>query len=513
MRSRFLLLLLSWFAPNFSDGARIAPYDQTSSGPVQAVNLAGWLVTEGWITPKLFENIPVNWDLLDGANIQLQSVVTGNSYLCAVNGGGSRVIASQTPTSTCQTFILWRITETTFQFRTLNRQFVGLDDHGKLTATSVTSDDYVSSHTFEIVRNKDGGNLTRVRAPNGSFLQVNSDTSVSADYPEKTNWGDDDPSVFMMAIVGTHQGEYQVTNGYVPDKAASVLKDHWNSFIVEDDFKFIAENGLTAVRIPIGWWIRFDQNPPRPFVAGSLQALDNAFSWAEKYNLKVIIDLHAAPGSQNGEGHSGTRDGLLSWGQTDDTIDQTIAVIDFVASRYAKRSGLYAIELLNEPLAPEVQLDRLKKYYRAGYETVRKYSEDAFVIMSNRLEIEDPKELIQFASGFSRSVVDVHYTNYFSTNYIDFTGMSVQQNIDFVTHDRASALTSLMVSNGPLIFVGAWTDEMRVVNASKLDYQRFGSAQINVYGMATFGWSYWTLKSHINKWSLEWMIKNGYISL
>ncbi|PKU83906.1 hypothetical protein MA16_Dca006381 [Dendrobium catenatum] len=484
------------------------PTPEYSPDPIKAVNLGGWLVAEGWITPDLFDNIPVNKDLLDGTQIQVKSV-TQNNYLSAQNGGGSTIIANQPSASTWETFKLWRITETTFQFRVLNWQFFGIDDNGNLVATSTSSDDSDSSHTFFIVRKDDEPNRIRIKAPNGSFLQVNSDATVTADYTENTNWGDDDPSVFIVTNVYQLKGEFQVTNGYGPNISSSVMTKHWNSFIVEDDFKFLSDNGLNAVRIPVGWWIRFDQNPPRPFVGGSLQVLDNAFSWAEKYNIKVIIDIHAMPSSQNGWEHSGTRDGLQSWGQTDDSIDQSVVVVDFLASRYANKPSLYAIELINEPLAPGVDLDSLKKYYKAGYDTVRKYS-NVFVIMSNRLSISDPTELIQFASSFSGSVVDVHYYNLFSNI---FEGMSVQQNIDYIYNNRASTLSSLMVSNGPLIFVGEWVDDMDVNNASKDDYQRFGSAQLDVYGRATFGWSYWTLKAAQNEWSLEWMITNGYINV
>lgn len=60
-----------------------------------------------------------------------------------------------------------------------------------------------------------------------------------------------------------------------------IFQEHWNTYIVEDDFKFIKKNGLNAVRIPVGWWIASDPNPPKPYVGGSLQALDKAFSWAE----------------------------------------------------------------------------------------------------------------------------------------------------------------------------------------------------------------------------------------
>lgn len=59
------------------------------------------------------------------------------------------------------------------------------------------------------------------------------------------------------------------------------LQEHWNNFVTEQDFRFMSANGLNAVRIPVGWWIAYDPNPPKPFVGGSLQALDNAFNWAQ----------------------------------------------------------------------------------------------------------------------------------------------------------------------------------------------------------------------------------------
>lgn len=54
-----------------------------------------------------------------------------------------------------------------------------------------------------------------------------------------------------------------------------------------------------------------------------------------KYKLGVIIDLHAAPGSQNGYEHSASRDGSQEWGTTDAIIAQTVQVIEFLASRSA----------------------------------------------------------------------------------------------------------------------------------------------------------------------------------
>ena len=50
--------------------------------------------------------------------------------------------------------------------------------------------------------------------------------------------------------------------------------------------------------------------------------------------MKIIIDLHAVPGSQKGWEHSGTRDGCRGWGKTDQSIQETVAVIEFLTARY-----------------------------------------------------------------------------------------------------------------------------------------------------------------------------------
>lgn len=52
-----------------------------------------------------------------------------------------------------------------------------------------------------------------------------------------------------------------------------------------------------------------------------------------KYGIKVIVDLHAVQGSQNGNAHSSSRDGYLEWG--DSYIQDTVDVIDFLAKRFS----------------------------------------------------------------------------------------------------------------------------------------------------------------------------------
>ncbi|XP_027090158.1 probable glucan 1,3-beta-glucosidase A [Coffea arabica] len=500
----FFILLSCFFS--ISNG-RVPP----AEFPVKAVNLGGWLVTEGWIKPSLFDGIH-NKDLLDGTGIQFKSAKSGK-YLSAETfkiGGSAKIVAKKTSAAEWETFKLWRVDSSNYSFRAANTQFVALGLDGKQFQSLITvAKDPTIRETFEIIRKADDLNRVRIKGLNGFFWQVKSEGVVTADWDRfNTTWEDDDPSVFLITTVGGYQGEYQVTNGYGPLTAPQVMKEHWNTYIVENDFKFIAENGLNAVRIPVGWWIAGDPNPPKPFVGGSLQALDNAFLWAQKYGLKVIIDLHAAPGSQNGMEHSATRDGSLEWGLTDESIQQTVAVIDFLAARYAKNPSLLAVELLNEPLAPGVALDTLTRYYRDAYDAVRKHSSTAYVILSNRLGPADHSELFALASVLTKPVIDVHYYNLFSTI---FTNMTVQQHIDYVKTNRTAELASITSPNGPKIFVGEWVAEWDVKGATRQDYQAFARAQLHAFEKATFGWAYWTLKNAKEHWSLEWMINNGYL--
>ncbi|KAL2335869.1 hypothetical protein Fmac_010315 [Flemingia macrophylla] len=422
--------------------------------PYKAVNLGNWLVVEGWMQePSLFDGI-VNKDLLDGTQVQLKSTKF-NKYLASEDGGGTTVVANRDAASGWETFKLWRVSDSSFNLRVFNKQFVGLENQGSGNKIVAVSNSPNQPETFEIIRNNDDPFKVRIKASNGLFLQVQSETSVTANY-QGTNWNESDPSVFRMSIVPntTLQGEYQLTNGYGPDRAPQVMRDHWNTYITEDDFRFMSENGLNAVRIPVGWWIAKDPNPPKPFVGGSLAALDNAFLWAQ----------------------------------------------------FGNRPNLGGIELMNEPRG--VNLESLKKYYKEAYDAVRMHNPNAYVIMSNPLDA-DSKVLLSFVEGFDKVVIDVHYYNLFWSN---FNNMNVQQNIEFIRNDRASDLSGVS-STKALSFVGEWTGEWSINGATKEDYQSYAKAQLEVYSGATFGWAYWAYKCRFGHWSLKWMIENGYINL
>ncbi|ORY26053.1 glycoside hydrolase superfamily, partial [Naematelia encephala] len=93
--------------------------------------------------------------------------------------------------------------------------------------------------------------------------------------------------------------EWSLCNVLGKKKCLSTLESHWSSFFTRDDFVDIKAAGLNALRIPIGYWA-VDLKDEEPYVSGQYPYLIQAVQWAQELGLSVLIDLHGAPGSQNG---------------------------------------------------------------------------------------------------------------------------------------------------------------------------------------------------------------------
>ncbi|KAF7815600.1 putative glucan 1,3-beta-glucosidase A [Senna tora] len=489
---------------------------------VRGTNLAGWLLIEGFVTPHLFDLVP-NKDFLDGTTLEFESVATKKN-LC-VNPG--EVEGGDDWTNAPDKFRLWRLGENTFEFRLRNGKFVGLDGNLRTNVVAVPTNGTIK---FEIIKKSDGKDCktVRIRASTGKYLRVHSDDSVTADVAEVTGWEDNDPTVFNYTMVPVYKmaahtditGDFQLQNG-LGSKAAEVMQKHYESFVVEKDFELMREYGVNAVRIPVGWWTAYDPNPPFPYVSGSLKALDNALYWAQKYGIKVILDLHAAPGSQSGVAHSGTRDGSVEWGKTDETINQTLEVIEIFAKRYQNHESLYGIELLNEPRYPDVSLESVEKYYRAAHGVIRKYNPTVHVIFNEMLSFDFGNEdehalfraLLPLAKSLDNTVIDVHWYNFF----ID--SKEAKDHINYVTEKRNQDMshhtTHLTSDNGKvLLFIGEWScGGTTGAELTESEAQEFVRAQIQVYDQASFGWTFlaWNHQQHF--WSLKWLLQKNLVNL
>lgn len=176
--------------------------------------------------------------------------------------------------------------------------------------------------------------------------------------------------------------EYTLTQALGKDQAHDeVLKPHWDSWVQLSDFQKIADSGFNVVRIPIGYWA-FD-NSNSPYAQGAAPYLDKAIEWARQVGVKVILDLHGAPGSQNGFDNSGQRISKPGW-QQGDTVDRTLSALQQMQQKYGDSSYddvVAAIEALNEPLDPSLNPDVTRQFHRDAYGNQRAVSQSRVFMM------------------------------------------------------------------------------------------------------------------------------------
>ncbi|WAQ84750.1 hypothetical protein PtA15_5A323 [Puccinia triticina] len=157
-------------------------------------------------------------------------------------------------------------------------------------------------------------------------------------------------------------------------EASRRLRKHWDSFYTEGDFHTIKSYGLNHVRIPIGYWA-FDISGGEPYVQGQFEYLLKAVGWCKDIGLKVLIDLHGAPGSQNGFDNSGKR-GDISWDDDQGNVDRTKAALVQLTKEFSKpqyAQVVVGIQALNEPAGFKNQhmVDTINEFYKDGYDIVR----------------------------------------------------------------------------------------------------------------------------------------------
>ncbi|KAG1864692.1 glycoside hydrolase family 5 protein [Suillus subalutaceus] len=155
------------------------------------------------------------------------------------------------------------------------------------------------------------------------------------------------PSIFDNTGNPNIIDEWTFGQYYDRTTAANVLQNHWNTWITQNDFANIAAAGLNHVRLPIGYWA-FEVGPGEPYIQGQLPYLQNAVQWAGQYGLMLIVDLHGAPGSQNGHvlivyDNSGHSMPYPTWQSNQTNIARTDAIIKQIASMFAGQANVVPI--------------------------------------------------------------------------------------------------------------------------------------------------------------------------
>lgn len=362
------------------------------------------------------------------------------------------------------------------------------------------------------------------------------------------------PSLFLQfnATNGTESDiptdEYRFCERLGKDEALSQLQDHWDTFYTKEDFDDIKELGLNMVRIPIGYWA-FDQLEDDPYVYGAQEYLDKAIEWAYDADLKVWVDLHGVPESQNGFDNSGLRNlGYPGWFNSTENVNLTYSVLQQIYSKYggSEMNSKYpdtiiGIEVVNEPKTPELDIEDIEEFYINTYRDARRIQG-----VNNTIVFHDAFKGLGYWNGFlnytqhSNStipgnyniMIDHHHYHVFDSNALT---MTIAQHIDAfksfsegindeieshpaVVGEWLAAMTDCTpwlngvgigtrwegtapYTNDPIgkcddiNDFDAWSEER------KKNYRKFIEIQLDQYESQMNGWIFWCYKTES---SIEW---------
>ncbi|EJF55770.1 glycoside hydrolase [Dichomitus squalens LYAD-421 SS1] len=321
------------------------------------------------------------------------------------------------------------------------------------------------------------------------------------------------------------------------------IEDHYKTFITEQDFAAIAGAGLNWVRLPVPYWA-IETWPGEPFLAN--KAWDYvllAIQWARKYGLRMYLELHTVPGSQNGYNHSGRLgpinflNGYMGIANAQRTMDYVRFLTEFF-SQEGYSDVVQIFGPINEPLLGIIGRDQLTRFYLQAHDIIRNitgigkgpyiaihdgFQSDAswkdFLPGSDRIML-DTHPYVAFGGDFNHpldywpQVGCVAYTN--NQSQSDF-GITISGEFSGAINNCGKWVLNVG-QNSTLTDCPTWDDWQTWTDDMKTGIKNFVMSQMN--SMALPGYFYWTWKvgnsSVTGKveapfWSYSLGLQNGWI--
>jgi hypothetical protein len=137
------------------------------------------------------------------------------------------------------------------------------------------------------------------------------------------------------------------------DRADEFWRRFRDAFVSERDFELIARFGFDHVRLPLNSRYLIDDDGT--FHEAGFALVDRAVAWSEAHGLRILLDLHGAPGGQTGTNIDDSPRGMPELFMDDRYRALTVRLWEEIARRYRERESVLGYDLLNEPLPHEWQ--------------------------------------------------------------------------------------------------------------------------------------------------------------
>ncbi len=163
--------------------------------------------------------------------------------------------------------------------------------------------------------------------------------------------------------------ENHVENLIGPDAAEDFWMLYRANYVAQADIDQIADWGFNHIRVPFHYKQFYDPTGTQTPIGYAI--IDELINWCEPHNMYIILDMHCAPGAQNG-GPISDSDGTARLWLEEENKELTVQIWREIAEYYSNNPLIGGYDLINEPVLPSnVSLEEFKQLYIEITEAIR----------------------------------------------------------------------------------------------------------------------------------------------
>ena len=238
--------------------------------------------------------------------------------------------------------------------------------------TGFTSNDFLKCYGTSIRNNYGNGNTVHLRGTNAGGLFVQESWMCSTNVRDQKT---------LMSNLKDRFGENQMY---------SLLDYYEDNYWTESDFDNCKNLGMSVIRVPFTYMnlYRYDSSKNDWVLRdNAFRKLDWFVEQCSQRGIYVILDLHGAFGSQNGQDHSGeVIDNVsdVTFFSNSYNKNKTLELWKTVAAHFANNPAVAAYDTLNEPGEKAGTTgEKHWNFYNEMYNTIRSVDPNHIIIMES----------------------------------------------------------------------------------------------------------------------------------
>ncbi|THH11948.1 hypothetical protein EW145_g355 [Phellinidium pouzarii] len=311
------------------------------------------------------------------------------------------------------------------------------------------------------------------------------------------------------------QSDFDIAKG---QNAKEILEHHWDTWVKEEDWIWLSNHGINTVRIPIGFYHVCGADVSvlngtefsglENVFVGAWSRILSAIDIATKYGIGVLIDLHAAPGKQNADAHSGQTGPVRFFERKN--MAHTQNTLRILARELYTKENVVGLQLLNEPQNHRALAD----WYTTTLDQLRQIAPSLPIYIHDAWNTHKYTSFAGARPGSEFVVVDHHLYRCFTSEDQTLSG---DEHANLLrAHMTGELAARAGECHGSLVvaeFSAALNPaSLRSGEAGEQDRQRrmLAQAELELFERHCAGWFFWTYKK--DGWDAGWSLRDTVVA-